>query len=191
MALDDLLRALLAEAEAAVQLVERDTATALAQVAADTAAREVALREQLERETTGRHADAARRLRSAARMEEQQRRRWVCEELAAELREAVLAELERAVAGPGYAAAWQTLLAEARQALPAGSLVQVCADDLTRVSAPGLELRADLPDSELGGLVLADDQGHRLRNTLRTRFESLQPLLRRKLHAALFAGAEP
>lgn len=187
MALDDLLSAMRAEAEAEIARAEHESRRQTAEILAD-AEREAGelVQERLSRAQAELDAERVRR-RALAQLAADRERATAREELFAELMDELRRRLAGVRAEDGYRRLLADLLREGRAALPEAR--RLCVDprdealirELVGESSPGLEVRPELTTS--GGLDLETDDGRRVRNTVEARLQAAEPQLRMR-----FAG---
>jgi len=180
MALDDLLRAIEAEADEERRLADQKKA-ASATAIIDAARREAAaLQAQLTMAPEAESQAAAERVRALARLEAAGAVRVAREQAYESLLGRVREELTAVRGTAAYPQVFSTLLNESRAALPdAGELrVDRRDTDLARSLAGDLQVVAVL--DTWGGLELAGDDGRTIRNTLEERLANADLLLRER-----------
>jgi vacuolar-type H+-ATPase subunit E/Vma4 len=191
MALDDLLRAIEADAAAERARADRETAseaTAIVQRARRQASElEAELSATPEAEARA-EAEAARAL---ARLDASGAVRFAQEEAFALLVTGIRGELAAVRDTSGYPELFRALLVESRAALPAARRLRVDRRDvdLARPLADGLYVDPAL--DTWGGVELASDDGRIVRNTVEERLANAELLLRRRFARWLATAPEP
>jgi vacuolar-type H+-ATPase subunit E/Vma4 len=191
MALDDLLRAIEADAAAERARADRETAseaTAIVQRARRQASElEAELSATPEAEARA-EAEAARAL---ARLDASGAVRLAQEEAFTSLVTGIRGELAALRDTSGYPELFRALLAESRAALPAARRLRVDRRDLDLATplADGLHVEPAL--ETWGGVELASDDGRIVRNTVEERLANAELLLRRRFARWLATAPEP
>jgi vacuolar-type H+-ATPase subunit E/Vma4 len=178
MALDDLLRAIEAEADEERDRAEREKAASAAAIVDAAREQAAALEAQLARAAEAASLAAAERVRAVARLEAADTVRAAREEAYASVLGRVREELSALRGSPTYPGVFAALLNESRSALPEARELRVDRRDekLAESLAGGLRVVAVL--DTWGGLELADEDGRTVRNTLEERLANADPLLR-------------
>jgi vacuolar-type H+-ATPase subunit E/Vma4 len=190
MALEDLLRAIEAEADEERLRAERERA-ASATAIVEAARREAAdLAARLTAAPEAQSLAAADRVRALARLEAAAAVRAAREEAFTSVLDRVREELAAVRGSPAYPAVFRALLDESRAALPhAGELRVDGRDaDLAESMAGGLRVVAVL--HTWGGVELAADDGRTVRNTIEERLANADLLLRGRFAQWLDSSVE-
>jgi V/A-type H+/Na+-transporting ATPase subunit E len=193
MPLDDLLRAIEADADEERILADRErTASAMAIV--DAARREAAVLEaELARAPEEESLAAAERVRALARLQAADAVRVAREEAYASLLGRVREELSALRGSPDYPAVFRALLDESRAALPEAPELRVDRHDAVLAASMAGDLRVVAVLDTWGGVELVGDDGRTIRNTLEERLANADTLLRGRFAQWLDSGvgAEP
>lgn len=182
MALDDLLSAMRAEAEAEITRLDDESRRQAAGILAD-AEREAdgLVQDSRRRARIELEAESVRR-RALARLAADRVRAAAREDLFAELMDELRRRLADVRAEEGYDRLLAELLRESRTALPGARRLLVDPRDaalahrLAAELASALEVRPELTTS--AGLDLETDDGRRVRNTVEARLQAAEPELR-------------
>jgi vacuolar-type H+-ATPase subunit E/Vma4 len=182
MALDDLLSAMRAEAEAEIARMENESRQQAAGILADAEREAGELVEEHLRRARAELATERVRRRALARLATDRERAAAREELFAELMDELRRRLAALRADEDYRSLLAELLRESRTALPGAR--RLCVDPrdetlargLVTELAAGLEVRPELTTS--AGLDLETDDGRRVRNTVEARLSAAEPELR-------------
>jgi vacuolar-type H+-ATPase subunit E/Vma4 len=188
MALDDLLRAIEAEADEERLRADRERAASAAAIV-DAATREAAAVEaELTRAPEAESLVAAERVRALARLHAARTVRAAREEAYASVLGRIREELSALRGSATYPAVFRALLDESRAALPDARELHVDPrdDDLAAGLAGDLKVIAVL--DTWGGVELADGDGRIVRNTIEERLANADLLLRRRFAQWLDAG---
>jgi vacuolar-type H+-ATPase subunit E/Vma4 len=178
MALDDLLRAIEAEADEERLLADREK-TASATAIVDAASLEAAaLEAQLAKAPEADSLAAAERVRALARLQAAATVRVAREAAYVSLLGRVREELSALRGSPAYPGVFGTLLNESRAALPDASELHVDRRDADLAASMAGDLRVVALLDTWGGLELAGDDGRTIRNTLEERLANADLLLR-------------
>jgi V/A-type H+-transporting ATPase subunit E len=191
MALDDLLRAI--EADAAAERARADRETASEATAIVQRARRQASELEAELSATP-QAEAraeAEGARALARLDASGAVRLAQEEAFATLVTGIRAELAALRNTSGYPELFRALLAESRAALPAARRLRVDRRDLDLATPLAGGLDVDPALDTWGGVELASDDGRIVRNTVEERLANAELLLRRRFARWLATAAEP
>lgn len=181
MALDHLLSAMRADADAETARLERESREESARIlaAAEREARALE-RDRAHRAAAELDAEVHQR-RALARLAADRVHASGLEQLFEETVESLHRRLPALRDSPGYPRLLGELVHESRDALPAARVVRVDPRDeaLVRELAGELTVRPDLRTA--GGVELLTDDGRRMRNTLEDRLEAAEPELRMRL----------
>lgn len=193
MPLDDLLRAIKADADEERILADRErTASAMAIV--DAARREAAVLEaELAKAPEEESLAAAERVRALARLQAADAVRVAREEAYASLLGRVREELSALRGSPDYPVVFRALLDESRAALPEAHELRVDRHDAVLAASMAGDLRVVAVLDTWGGVELVGDDGRTIRNTLEERLANADTLLRGRFAQWLDSGvgAEP
>jgi vacuolar-type H+-ATPase subunit E/Vma4 len=190
MALEDLLRAIEAEADEERRRAERERA-ASATAIVEAAGREAAdLTARLTAAPEKQSVAAADRVRAMARLRAAAAVRAAREEAYVSVLNRVREQLAALRGSPRYPAVFRALLDESRAALPDAGEVRVDGRDaeLAESMTGGLRVVAGL--NTWGGLELAGDDGRTVRNTLEERLANADLLLRGRFARWLDSSVE-
>lgn len=188
MALDDLLRAIEAEAEEERRRADREKAMAAAAIL-DGARREAAAVEaELTTAPQAESLAAAERVRALARLRAADMVRVAREEAYARLIERVREELSGLRDSPSYPAVFRALLDESRAALPNAGELRVDRRDAGLATSVAGDLRVVAVLDTWGGAELAAADGRTVRNTLEERLANADLLLRGRFAQWLATG---
>jgi V/A-type H+/Na+-transporting ATPase subunit E len=193
MPLDDLLRAIEADADEERILADRERA-ASAMAIVDAARREAAVLEaELARAPEEESLAAAERVRALARLQAADAVRVAREEAYASLLGRVREELSALRGSPDYPAVFRALLDESRAALPEAPELRVDRHDAVLAASMAGDLRVVAVLDTWGGVELVGDDGRTIRNTLEERLANADTLLRGRFAQWLDSGvgAEP
>jgi V/A-type H+/Na+-transporting ATPase subunit E len=181
MALEDLLRAIEAEADADRARAADDAAAAAAAVIERARRDANALETELADAGVAQGQAASARERALARLDAAATIRSAREEAFVSLISGIRAELAAVRKTSAYPELFHALVAESRAALPAAGVLRVDPRDadLAGGVAPGLRIEATL--DSWGGVELASDDGRTVRNTLEERLANAELLLRERL----------
>jgi vacuolar-type H+-ATPase subunit E/Vma4 len=178
MALDDLLRAIEAEADEERLRAEREKAASAVAIV-DAARRKAAATEaQLIRAAEAESRAAAERVRAVARLRAADTVRTAREEAYVSLLGRVRQELGALRGSPAYQGVFAALLNESRAALPDARELRVDRRDRELAGSMAGDLRVVAVLDTWGGLELAGEDGRTVRNTLEERLSNADPLLR-------------
>lgn len=178
MALDDLLRAIEAEADEERDRAEREKAASAAAIV-DTARQQAAdLEAQLIKAADAESRAAAERLRAVARLRAADTVRAAREEAYVSLLGRVGEELCALRGSAPYRRVFAALLNESRAALPEAHELRVDRRDQELADSLAGDLRVVAVLNTWGGLDLAGEDGRTVRNTLEERLANADPLLR-------------
>jgi vacuolar-type H+-ATPase subunit E/Vma4 len=190
MALEDLLRAIEAEADEERLRAEREKA-ASATAIVEAAEREAAdLEARLTAAPEAQSRAAADRVRAMARLRAAAAVRAAREEAYVSLLDRVREELAAVRGSAAYPVVFRALLDESRTALPGAVELRVDGRDaeLAESMAGGLRVAAVL--DSWGGVELAGDDGRTVRNTLEERLANADMLLRGRFARWLESSVE-
>jgi vacuolar-type H+-ATPase subunit E/Vma4 len=188
MALDDLLRAIEADADEERVLADRER-TASATAIVDAARREAAVLEaELARAPEEESLAAAERVRALARLQAADTVRVAREEAYASLLGRVREELSALRGSPSYPAVFRGLLNESRAALPEAQELRVDRRDAVLAAAAAGDLRVVAVLDSWGGVELVGDDGRTIKNTLEERLANADTLLRGRFAQWLDSG---
>jgi len=178
MALDDLLRAIEAEADEERVRAEREKAASAVAIV-DAARRQAAATEaQLVREAEAASQAAAERVRAVARLRAADTVRAAREEAYVSLVGRVREELRALRGSAAYQRVFAALLNESRAVLPDARELRVDRRDQELAASMAGDLRVVAVLDTWGGLELADEDGRTVRNTLEERLANADLLLR-------------
>lgn len=182
MPLEDLLRAIEADANAEAARLERESAAEAEAIVSAARGEAFRAREEILRSHAPATETEANRRRALARLEAARLEREAREEAFVLLLADVRRHLAAARDEPGYRETLRVLLAEALGALPGAKAVRTNPGDADRVGellrAAGANLIVT-PDPGIGGGVVVEDAGGRVvRNTLEERLANGEPRLR-------------
>jgi vacuolar-type H+-ATPase subunit E/Vma4 len=190
MALDDLLRAIEAEADEERLLAEREMAASAAAVV-DAARREAPIREaQLAGAPEAESRAAAERVRALARLQAAVAVRVAREEAYVSLLGRVRENLSALRGSAAYPQVFRSLLDESRAALPEAGELRVDPRDAELAASMAGDLRVAAVLDTSGGLELAGDDGRTIRNTLEERLANADLLLRGRFARWLDTGID-
>jgi V/A-type H+/Na+-transporting ATPase subunit E len=178
MALEDLLRAIEAEADEERLLADRErsaAATAIVEAARQEAATVAA---ELTRAPEGEALAEAERERALARLQAAETVRVACEQAFGSLLGRIRGELATLRGSDAYPAVFEALLAESRAALPQGRELRIDRRDADLTASLAGDLQVVTTLDTWGGLELAGDDGRTIRNTLEERLVNADQLLR-------------
>jgi len=178
MPLTDLLKTLTAEAGAELSRLSADTDTAVAAVLDSAREQAVALRTSLASEPTAAGARDAARLPALARLAAADELRTEREDAFGSVLDGVRAELAELRSSARYPGLFASLLAEARAALPAASVLRVDPRDRDLAQTLAGDLRRSPVLLTWGGVELDGDDGRVVRNTIEERLTNAEPTLR-------------
>jgi len=188
MALDDLLRAIEAEADEERILADRQRAASAAAIV-DAATREaVAVEAELTREPEAESLVAADRLRALARLHAASTVRAAREEAYAAVLERIREALAALRGSAAYPAVFRALVEESRAALPGAHELRVDRRDYDLAVDMAGDLKVVAVLDTWGGVELADDDGRTIRNTIEERLANADLLLRGRFAQWLAAG---
>jgi len=189
MALDDLLRAIEAEADEERRLADQKTAASATAIIDAARGQAAALEAQLAMAPEAESRAAAERVRAMARLQAVGVVRVAREQAYLSLLGRVREELAVVRGSAAYRQVFSALLEESRAALPnAGELrVDRRDTDLARSLAGDLRVVAVL--DTWGGLELAGDDGRTIRNILEERLTNADLLLRERFAQWLDSGS--
>ena len=189
MALDDLLRAIAAEADEERLLADREKA-ASATAIVDAARREAAaLQAQLTMAPEAQSLAAAERVRAMARLQAADTVRVAREQAYASLLGLVREELSELRGSAAYPEVFRAFLDESRAALPNAGELRVDRRDAGLAASMAGDLRVVAVLDTWGGLELAGDDGRTIRNTLEERLANADLVLRERFAQWLDAGS--
>jgi vacuolar-type H+-ATPase subunit E/Vma4 len=188
MALDDLLRAIEAEAEEERRRADREKAAAAAAIL-DAARREAAAVEaELTTAPEAVSMAAAERVRALARLRASNTVRVAREEAYAALLRHVGEELAASRDSPSYPAVLRALLEESRAALPNASELRVDPRDADLAMSMAGDLRVVAILDTWGGVELTAADRRTVRNTLEERLANADLLMRGRFAQWLATG---
>jgi V/A-type H+/Na+-transporting ATPase subunit E len=191
MPLDDLLRAIEAEADEERLLADREKA-ASATAIIDAASREArALEAQLTTAPEAESQAAAERVRALARLHAGAAVRAAREQAYQSLLDRVREDLSMLRGSAAYPAVFRALLSESRAALPDAGELRVDRRDTDLAMSMAGDLRAVGVLDTWGGLELTGDDGRTIRNTLEERLANADLILRERFAQWLDSGFEP
>ncbi len=190
MALDDLLRAIEADADEERLVADREKAASAAAIVEAAAREAAAVEAELTRAPEAAALVAADQVRALARLHAAGTMRVAREDAYASVLDRIRQELSAVRGSATYPAAFRALLDESRAALPDARELRVDRrdDDLATGMAGDLKVVAVL--DTWGGMELADDAGRTVRNTLEERLANADLLLRGWFAQWLDAGVE-
>jgi V/A-type H+/Na+-transporting ATPase subunit E len=178
MALEDLLRAIAADADEERLLADRQKAASAAAIV-DAARREAAaLETQLATAPEAASQASAEQVRAMARLHAASTVRVAREEAYVSVLARVHEELAALRGSPGYLALFRALLNESRGALPDARELRVDRRDADLAASLAGDLRVVAVLETWGGVELAGDDGRTVRNTLEERLANADLLLR-------------
>ncbi|MFI7426877.1 hypothetical protein ACIBPB_07805 [Micromonospora sp. NPDC049836] len=189
MALDDLLRAIEAEADEQRLLADRATAASAAAIVEAAGLQAAALQAQLAAAPEAESLAAAETVRAAARLQAAAAVRAAREQAYRSLLDRIREKLSGLRGSAAYPAVFRALLDESRAALPDARELRVDPHDADLATSMAGELRVVAVLDAWGGLELAGDDGRTIRNTLEERLANADLELRgrfgRRLDASL------
>jgi vacuolar-type H+-ATPase subunit E/Vma4 len=193
MALDDLLRAIEAEADEQRLLADREraaSATAIVEAAGREAA---ALQAQLAEAPEAESLAAAEAVRAVARLQAAVAVRAAREQAYESVLDRVREKLSVLRGSAAYPAVFGVLLDESRAALPDARELRVDRHDADLAASMAGDLRVVAVLDTWGGMELAGDDGRTVRNTLEERLANADLVLRGRFAQWLDKGfgAEP
>jgi len=191
MALEDLLRAIEAEADEERLLADRErsaAATAIVEAARQEAA---AVTAELTRAPEGEALAEAERERALARLQAAETVRVAREQAFGSLLGRIRDELAALRRSDAYPAVFEALLAESRAALLQGRELRVDRRDAGLAASLATDLQVVTTLNTWGGMELADDDGRTVRNTLEERLVNADLLLRGRFAHWLDTGTGP
>ena len=193
MALDDLLRAIEAEADEERLLADRERAASAAALVEAARREAAALQAQLAEAPEGESLAAAERVRAVARLQAAAAVRVAHEEAYASLLDRVREELSVLRGSAAYPGVFRALLNESRAALPDAGELRVDRLDADLAISTAGDLRVVAVLDTWGGMELAGDDGRTIRNTLEERLANADLVLRGRFAQWLDSGpgAEP
>ena len=191
MALEDLLRAIKAEADEERLLADREgsaAATAIVEAARQEAA---AVAAELTRAPEGEALAEAERERALARLQAAETVRVAREQAFGSLLGRIRDELAALRGSDAYPAVFEALLAESRAALPQGRELRIDRRDADLAASLADDLQVVTTLDTWGGVELAGDDGRTIRNTLEERLVNADLLLRGRFAHWLDTGTGP
>jgi V/A-type H+-transporting ATPase subunit E len=191
MALDDLLRAIEADAAAERARADRETASEATAIVQQARRQANELEAELSATPEAEARAEAERARALARLDASGALRSAQEEAFASLLAGIRADLAAVRDTSGYPQLFHSLLAESRAALPAARRLRVDRRDLDLATplAGGLDIDPAL--DTWGGVELASDDGRIVRNTVEERLANAELLLRRRFAQWLATTPDP
>lgn len=190
MALDDLLRAIEADAAAERARADRETASEATAIVQEARRQAGELEAELSATPEAEARAEAGRARALARLDASGALRSAQEEVFASLITGIRAELAALRGTSGYAELFRSLLAESRAALPAARRLRVDRRDLDLATTLAGGLDVDPALDTWGGVELASDDGRIVRNTVEERLANAELLLRRRFAQWLATAPE-
>jgi vacuolar-type H+-ATPase subunit E/Vma4 len=191
MALDDLLRAIEADAAAERARADRETASEAAAIVQRARRQASELEAELSAAPEAEARAQAEAARALARLDASGAVRLAQEEAFASLVTDIRGELTAVRDTSGYPELLRALLAESRAALPAARRLRVDRRDLDLATALAGGLDVDPTLDTWGGIELASDDGRIVRNTVEERLANAELLLRRRFAQWLATAPEP
>jgi V/A-type H+-transporting ATPase subunit E len=188
MALDDLLRAIEAEAEEERGVAERETAASATAIVATARQEAAALQAQLATAPEAESLAAAERVRAVARLQAVAAIRAAREEAYVSLLDRVREELSVLRESASYPSVFRSLLNESRAALPDARELRVDRLDADLAMSMAGDLQVVPVLDTWGGIELAGDDGRTIRNTLEERLVNADLLLRGRFAQWLDSG---
>jgi vacuolar-type H+-ATPase subunit E/Vma4 len=185
MALDDLLRAIQADADADRARAADDAAAAAADVIERARRDANALETELADAGVAQGHAAAARERALARLDAAASIRSARENAFVSLVSGIRAELAAVRDTPAYPELFHALVAESRAALPSAVVLRVDPRDVDLASGVAYGIRVEPTLDSWGGVELASDDGRTVRNTLEERLANAELLLRQRLAQGL------
>jgi vacuolar-type H+-ATPase subunit E/Vma4 len=191
MALDDLLRAIEADAAAERARADRETASEAAAIVQRARRQASELEAELSATPEAEARAEAEGTRALARLDASRSVRLAQEEAFATLVNGIRAELSDLRSTSEYPELFRVLLAESRAALPAARRLRVDRRDLDLATPLAGGLDVDPVLDSWGGVELASDDGRIVRNTVEERLANAEPVLRRRFAQWVATAAEP
>ena len=191
MALDDLLRAIEADAAAERARSDRETASEATAIVQQARRQANELEAELSATPETEACAEAERARALARLDASRALRSAQEEAFASLLAGIRAELAAARDTSGYPELFHSLVAESRAALPAARRLRVDRRDLDLATPLAGGLDVDPALDTWGGVELASDDGRIVRNTVEERLANAELLLRRRFAQWLATAPDP
>ncbi len=189
MALDDLLRAIEAEADEQRLLADREKAASAAAVVEAAGREAAALQAQLAAAPEVESREAAEAVRAVARLQAAGTVRVAREQAYESVLDRVREKLSGLRGSAAYPAVFRALLDESRAALPDARELRVDRHDADLATSLAGDLRVVAVLDIWGGLELAGGDGRTIRNTLEERLANADLELRgrfgQRLHAVL------
>jgi vacuolar-type H+-ATPase subunit E/Vma4 len=189
MALDDLLRAIEAEADEQRLLADREKAASAAAVVEAAGREAAALQAQLAAAPEVESREAAEAVRAVARLQAAGTVRVAREQAYESVLDRVREKLSGLRGSAAYPAVFRALLDESRAALPDARELRVDRHDADLATSLAGDLRVVAVLDIWGGLELAGGDGRTIRNTLEERLANADLELRGRFGQRLHAGA--
>jgi V/A-type H+-transporting ATPase subunit E len=191
MALDDLLRAIEADAAAERARADRETANEATAIVQQARRQARELEAELSATPEAEARAEAEGARARARLDASGAVRLAQEEAFAWLVAGIRAELAAVRDTSGYPELFRALLAETRAALPTARRLRVDRRDLDLATPLAGGLDVDPALDTWGGVELVSDDGRIVRNTVEERLANAELLLRRRFAQWLATATEP